>query len=388
MNYDYAVIGGGVSGYFALKELAGKGRIILISEEPDLPYDKPPLSKEFLRGEKNAPFFEKPDFYSSNGITVLLNETAEKIENNEIVTSSGLRIGFKKALIATGGKPKKAGVPGENKRGVFYLRTLRDASIIRNSEAKSFVIIGGGFIGVEAAASLKQVTKEVTVVEAAPRLLSRFADEDFSFYLEEYMRSKGVEVITGTSVESIEGSKQVEAVKLKNGKELKTEAVLVAIGIKPSVELALNSGIKVSDGIEVDEHMMTSMKDVYAAGDVALLYNSYLGEKTRIEHWNNAQYTGILAARNMLGNSETYDFFSTVWSDVFDLHIESAGIIKGWEEKATIGSFKTNRVVNVFIKEKKAVGYIAVNIEWEKIEALNDIVKNRKQITNPSCFSI
>ncbi|MGC8600457.1 MAG: NAD(P)/FAD-dependent oxidoreductase [Nitrososphaeria archaeon] len=388
MNYDYAVIGGGVSGYFALKELAGKGRIILISEEPDLPYDKPPLSKEFLRGEKNAPFFEKPDYYSSNGITVLLNEAAEKIENNEIVTSSGLRVGFKKALIATGGKPKKIGVPGENKRGVYYLRTLRDASIIRNSDAKNFVIIGGGFIGTEAAASLRQVKKEVTVVEAAPRLLSRFADEDFSSYLEGYIKSKGIEVITGASVESIEGSKQVEAVKLKNGKELKAEAVLVAIGIKPSTELALNSGIKVNDGIEVDEHMMTSMNDVYASGDVALVYNGYLGGKLRIEHWNNAQYTGMLAARNMLGSSESYDFLSTVWSDVFDLHIESAGITNGWEEKATIGSFKTNRVASVFIKEKKAVGYIAVNLEWEKIEALNEIVKNRKQITNPSCFSI
>jgi 3-phenylpropionate/trans-cinnamate dioxygenase ferredoxin reductase subunit len=388
MDYDYAVIGGGVSGYFAVKELAGKGRVILISEEPDMPYDKPPLSKGFLRGEKNAPFFEKPEFYNSNGIIVLLNEAAEKIENHTIITSSGLRIGFKKALIATGGKPRKIGLPSESKRGVYYLRTLRDDLIIKNSGAKRFAIIGGGFIGVEVAASLRQIKKEVTVVEAAPRILSKLGDESFSSYVEEYIKSKGVEAITGTSVESIEGSKQVEAIKLKNGNELKAEAVLIAVGIKPSVELALNSGIRANDGIEVDEHMMTSLEDVYASGDVALLYNSYLGEKLRIEHWNNAQYTGMLAARNMLGNTETYDFFSTVWSDVFDIHIESAGITSGWEERATVGSVQANKFANIYIKEKMAVGYTAVNLEWEKIKVLNETVKGRKQVTNPVNFSI
>ena len=388
MNYDYAVIGGGISGYFAVKELAGKGKVIMISEEPDLPYDKPPLSKEYLRGEKNAPFFEKPDFYSNNGITVLLNEAAEKIENNTVITSSGLRIGFRKALIATGGKPRKLGVPGENKRGVYYLRTLRDASMIRGSDAKRVAIIGGGFIGVEAAASLKQTNREVTIIEAMPNVLSKFNDRDFSSYVEGYLRSHGVEVLTGEAVESISGSKQVEGVRLKNGREVKADAVLVAVGIKPSVEVATSSGIKVSDGIEVDEHMMTSMQDVYAAGDVAFLYNRYLGEKLRIEHWNNAQYTGALAARNMLGNSEAYDFFSTIWSDVFDLHIESAGETKGWDEKAISGSIESNRFAVLYIKEKRAVGYIAVNVEWEKLEALNEMVKNKKQIADPGSFSI
>ncbi|MDP8024130.1 MAG: NAD(P)/FAD-dependent oxidoreductase [Nitrososphaeria archaeon] len=380
MYYDYAVIGGGVAGYFAVKELAGKGKVIMISDEPDLPYDRPPLSKEYLRGEKNAPFFEKPDFYSSNGITVLLNEETEKIEGNSLITSSGLRIRFKKALIATGGRPKKLGVPGENKRGVYYLRTLRDATMLRMSEAKKVVIIGGGFIGVEAAASLKQTNREVTVVEAMPRILSKFSDADFSSYVEGYLKSRGIEILTGETVESINGSKQVEGVKLKGGKEIKADAVLVAVGIKPSVELALNSGIRAGDGIDVDEYLRTSAQDVYAAGDVAMLYNKYIGEKLRIEHWNNAQYTGVLAARNMLGSSEAYDFFSTIWSDLFDLHIESGGSTKGWDEKATAGNPENGKFVITYMKEKRTIGYIAVNVEWEKLEALNDAVKNKKEI--------
>lgn len=388
LSYDYAVIGGGVAGYFAIKELAGKGKVVLISDEPDLPYDRPPLSKEYLRGESKAPFFESPEFYSRNNITVFLNESADKIENNTIITSSGLEIKFNKALIATGGKPRKLGIPGENKRGVYYLRTLRDASILRVSEAKNFVIIGGGFIGVEAAASLKQKGKEVTLIEALPNILSKLNDKEFSTYLEGYLRSRGIQVLTGETAESILGSKQAEGVKLKGGKEIKAEAVLVAVGIKPSVEVATSSGIKVSDGIEVDEHMMTSMKDVYAAGDVAYLYNKYLEEKLRIEHWNNAQYTGALAARNMLGANESYDFFSTIWSDVFDLHIESAGKLSGWDEKLTLGSYENNKFVFVYLKEKRAIGYTAVNYERDKLERLNEAVKARKEISDPNSLSI
>ncbi|MGC8568955.1 MAG: NAD(P)/FAD-dependent oxidoreductase [Nitrososphaeria archaeon] len=378
LEYDFVIIGGGVSGYFAVKELAGKGKVALISDEPDLPYDRPPLSKEFLRGEKPAPFFEKPDFYYSKGITVFQNEEAEKIEGHSVITSSGLRIGFRKALIATGGRPRRINVPGENKAGVYYLRTLRDAMAIRRSEAKKFIVIGGSFLGVEAAASLRALGKDVVLIEALPVLLSKIEDQDFSSFIERLLSSRGIEVHKGEKAESIIGSKQVEGVKLKGAGEIKGDAVLIAAGISPSTRVAESSGIRVSDGVEVDQQLRTSMEDVYAAGDVALIYNRYLGGRQRIEHWNNAQYTGQLAARNMLGASEEYDFLSTIWSDVFDVHVEAAGITSGYDEKRTFGSMDGGKFISIFIREGRIAGYVAVNYPWESLERLNSAIKEGK----------
>ncbi|MCI2414181.1 MAG: FAD-dependent oxidoreductase [Candidatus Aramenus sp.] len=380
---DVLVIGSGVAGYSALNEVVEKGlkaRVTMVSSDVDIPYDRPPLSKEYMRGQVEKPFFKPPEFYSSlKDFSLILNAEVVELRGKGAVLSNGDVIEFEKAVLATGGRPRRLNVSGSDLKGIYYLRTLRDADAIREAlkGARSPVIIGGGFIGMEVASSMVYLGKRPTVIEALPHIWTTFVDEKVSEHLRTYFQGKGVDIITGDPVKELYGRESnVEEVVTQGGKRVKADMVLVAVGIVPNVEVAKRSNIAVDNGVPTDEYLRTSAKDVYAVGDVANVLDHRTEKRRRIEHWNNAWYTGALAVRNALqGDKERYDFLSTVWSDVFDLHIESGGETRDYDDSVVKGNVEENRFVVVYGKGGVTVGYVAFNWDFKELDRLNEAVK-------------
>jgi len=387
MKYDYLIIGSGIAGYNALKELLQlkpNSKIIMVSSDKYYPYDKPPLSKDYLRGklEKDMLFFESDDFYKRDNLEVILNKSVERIDtgSKEAILSDGNTISFNKALITTGGRPRKLNIPGSE--NALYLRTLDDSDKIREaaSKSKNALIIGAGFIGVEVASSLTTLGVKTTVVEVMPYIWNTFVDEKVSRVIQQYLESKGISFILNDSLKEIQGKNAITS----NSRRLETDMLLIAVGITPNVELAKESGIQVDNGIIVNEYLETSAKDIYAAGDIANIFDPREGRRKRIEHWNNAEYTGKLAARNMAGNGEAYNFISSIWSDIFDIHIESAGETRNYDEYVIRGKFESQRprFSVIYLKGGTIKGYLAINRNVKEIVALNKLIQKQVEVSS------
>jgi len=387
MKYDYLIIGSGIAGHNALKELLQlkpNSKIIMVSSDKYYPYDKPPLSKDYLRGklEKDMLFFESDDFYKRDNLEVILNKSVERIDtgSKEAILSDGNTISFNKALITTGGRPRKLNIPGSE--NALYLRTLDDSDKIREAAGKSknALIIGAGFIGVEVASSLTTLGVKTTVVEVMPYIWNTFVDEKVSRVIQQYLESKGISFILNDSLKEIQGKNAITS----NSRRLETDMLLIAVGITPNVELAKESGIQVDNGIIVNEYLETSAKDIYAAGDIANIFDPREGRRKRIEHWNNAEYTGKLAARNMAGNREAYNFISSIWSDIFDIHIESAGETRNYDEYVIRGKFESQRprFSVIYLKGGTIKGYLAINRNVKEIVALNKLIQKQVEVSS------
>ncbi|QGA68597.1 NAD(P)/FAD-dependent oxidoreductase [Sulfolobus sp. E11-6] len=384
---QYLIIGSGIAGYNAMKELLElkpDSKIIMVTSDRYYPYDRPPLSKYYLRGEmpREKLFFESDDFYRRDNLEVILGKSVERIDVNskEAILNDGSVISFVKALITTGGRPRRLNVQGSD--NALYLRTLDDADKIRESASKSrsALIIGAGFIGVEVASSLTTLGVKTTVVEVMPYIWNTFVDEKVSRVIQKYLESKGINFILNDSVREIQGKNAITS----SGKKIEADMLLIAVGISPNVELAQRSGIQVDNGIVVNEYLETSAKDIYAAGDVANIFDPREGRRKRIEHWNNAEYTGKLAARNMAGSKEAYNFISSIWSDIFDLHIESAGETRNYDEYVIRGKFNSdNPNFNViYLKGGVVKGYVAINRDYSELEVLNKLIEEGIDVSN------
>ncbi|QXJ32409.1 NAD(P)/FAD-dependent oxidoreductase [Saccharolobus shibatae] len=388
---DYLIIGSGIAGYNALKELLQikpNSKIIMVTADKYYPYDRPPLSKYYLRGEmpRDKLFFESDDFYKRDNLEVILSKSVERIDisSKEAILSDGNTISFNKALISTGGRPRKLNISGSE--NALYLRTLDDSDKIREaaSKSKNALIIGAGFIGVEVASSLTTLGVKTTVVEVMPYIWNTFVDEKVSRVIQQYLESKGISFILNDSVKEIRDRVALTS----SGRRLETDMLLIAVGITPNVELAKESGIQVDNGIITNEYLETSVKDIYAAGDIANIFDPREGRRKRIEHWNNAEYTGKLAARNMAGNREAYNFISSIWSDIFDIHIESAGETRNYDEYVIRGRFNSdNPNFNViYLKGGVVKGYVAINRDYNELEVLNKLIEEGKDVSNKKNF--
>lgn len=328
---DYLLIGGGLASARAIRSIRQRepdAAVVLVTEEDRLPYDRPPLSKEIIRGEVSPKEIvsEEDGFYPANDVTTLIGVKVTALELGEsrhtAVLSNGDSLIFRKALLATGGVPRRLGVPGENRPGVHTLRNADDAVAIAEAARNggSAVIIGAGFVGVELAASLAQRGMAVSVIETARELWPSFAPPDLATVVRKRCEDEGITFHFGRRVERLEDS-----VVLDNGERLDASLVCVAVGIDPAIELAAAAGLTIGDGVVVNEHLQTSHPDVFAAGDIAQFPDPYFGTRRRVEHYGHAEYTGLLAGENMTGETKSYALLSYLWSDVFDLHLEAAG---------------------------------------------------------------
>lgn len=375
---DYLLIGGGLAAaraVSAIRERDKKGRITIVTEEGFAPYDRPPLSKQLLRGEVKPGQIRSESrlFYLKNRVRLIKNTSVTDLDlagdHQHAYLSSGHPIAFKKAMLATGGAPVNLDVPGADLERVFTLRNIPDslaiASAVRTVANPRAVVVGAGFIGLEMAASLTEMGASVTVVEQADRPWSSFAPPAISRFVQTHLQKKGVKFVFGETVTRFgarAGEQQVSSVALSNGPTLECDLVCLAVGIKPNLALAERAGLVVEDGVVTDTYLQTSYTNVYAAGDIAAVPDPITGRPRRVEHYGQAETTGALAGRAMAGDPGPYNLISYVWSDLFDLHLEAAGDESQWDETITRSNRDDERSFIVMgLKEGRVRVFWAMN---------------------------
>lgn len=366
----FVVVGASLAGAHAVATLRKEGfdgRIVLVGAEPHLPYERPPLSKEYLRGEV---YFEKilvrpAERYEEEDVELRLGTRAVGIDTGgrAVELAGGEMLVCDKVLVATGVRNRHLPVPGADLTGVFNLRSAGDADGIRAEVApgRRAVLIGLGFIGSEVAASLRRGGVEVVVVEAAPRAFQRVLGEQIGQVIEEIHREEGVSLLFNDTVEAFEGSTRLEAVRTAGGRRLPCDFAVVGIGVEPVVEPVAGAGIRVDNGIVVDEYCRTNIDAVYAAGDVARHYHPLAGGHTRVEHWQNAILQGAAAARNMLGRERPYAEVHWFWSDQYDHNLQYAGFHGEWDEVVIRGSLQERRFVAYYLNQGRVRAAAALN---------------------------
>ena len=355
----------------ALRSADFDGRIVLIGEENYPPYERPPLSKELLRGDDGVErtFLNPAEFYAGKGIEHRPGTRVEGIEAeaHRLRLGDGEALDYDKLLLTTGGRVRRLTLPGADLDGVHYLRGIDDSLAIRKALAAdaSIVIIGGGFIGLEVASSARARGCKVSVIELQDVLLGRVADAEIGRLLADVHRAHGVEVLTGTGVERLEGDGRVRRVVCSNGRALDADAVIVGIGIIPNAELAEEAGLEVDNGIVVDVFGQTSDADIHAAGDVANHPNPILGHRVRLESWQNAQNQGVNVARNMCGVRAPYAEVPWFWSDQFDINLQMAGAPESWDRLVWRGDPASNRFIVFYMAGDVVVAVNAFNLGRE-----------------------
>jgi NADPH-dependent 2,4-dienoyl-CoA reductase/sulfur reductase-like enzyme len=329
---SYVIVGAGLAGAKAaetLREEGFAGSVVLLGEEAELPYERPPLSKGLLLGsaERASVYVHDTDWYATNNVELRTGSRVTGLDpqNRTVALATGEQIGYDKLLLATGSSPRRLTVPGADHDGVYYLRTLSDSDAISAAlvDGAQVVIIGAGWIGLELAAAARQRGAVVTVVETASLPLQRVLGDEVAQVFAALHRSHGVTFHFGAQVAGF--TRTQKKVLLADGTELAADVVIVGVGIQPNVELAQQAGLHVDNGIVCDETQRTSDPNIWAAGDVASTYHPLLQQRIRVEHWSNALNGGPAAARAMLGDAKAYDHLPYFFTDQYDLGMEHSG---------------------------------------------------------------
>ena len=334
-SFDYLIVGGGLAASNAvegIRQVDDDGDVLVISEEEEPPYHRPPLSKEYLQVDE-APrelLHVKPEgWFEEAGAEVRLGVRAATLDAGErvVTTDDGAELRGERLLLATGGVPRSLATPGSELVGVRTLRTVEDSEALRDlaGESERALLVGAGFIGMELAASLRELDVEPVVVEIEDRVWTRMLPPELSEFVREYFEARGVTFRLGTSVEEFTGRQRLTGARLDDGTELDCQMAVIGVGIDPAEELAADAGLAVNDGIVVDRFCETSHAHVYAAGDVARFPDPVFGDATRVEHWDHAKAQGRRAGRNMAGEREPYDHVSYFFSEAFDLSFNVFG---------------------------------------------------------------
>jgi len=380
---DVVIVGtghGGAQTAIALRQRGHEGSIMLIGREQAPPYERPPLSKDYLSGDKS---FERimirpEQFWADKGIDLRLGSAVGEIDPvaHNVMLSDGSTIGYRKLVWAGGGDPRRLGVPGANQRGVFHVRDKRDADAMMAAlanGAKRAVVIGGGYIGLEAAAALRGHDCEVTVVEALDRVLARVAGEDLSRFFEAEHRRQGVDIrLSHAVVQIVHEDGRAVGVELEGGEILPCDMVVVGIGIVPAVAPLIAAGAAGSNGVDVDVYCRTTLDDVYAIGDCAAHTNPYADSAViRLESVQNAHDMAVTVARAIMGDKEPYHALPWFWSNQYDLKLQTAGLNLGYDATVLRGDPETRRFTVAYLKEGRPVAFDCVN-------AMKDYVQGRK----------
>jgi len=354
----------GASAAAALREGGFDGTAELIGAEPQLPYNRPPLSKGYLRGQErfDDQLVNPADYYTQHDIKLRLGVRVTVVDPKRKVVGldRGGEVPYDRLLVATGGRNRTLTTPGAELSGIFQLRTVEDCDRIRNvarSGARA-VVIGLGFIGSEVTASLRQMGLAVTAIEGQAVPLGRVLGAEVGAVLGEIHREKGVELVMEDAVAAFEGAGRVERVRTKRGRILECDLVVAGIGIVPNSELLAGAGAAVDNGVLVDALCQTSLPDVYAAGDVANHLHPLFG-RLRVEHWNNGFQQGRAAARTMLGGTRPYDYLHSFWSDQYEHLLEYVGFAARWDRVVFRGDPGSRKFLGFFLKDgtlRAAVG--------------------------------
>jgi 3-phenylpropionate/trans-cinnamate dioxygenase ferredoxin reductase subunit len=382
------VIGASLAGAKAAQELRDQGfdgRVVLIGDEQELPYERPPLSKEYLRGEQpreqarvhEQGFYEAHDIELRTGVTVTAIDPAEKL----IHTCGESPIGYERLLIATGGEPRRLEIAGGDLDGVHYLRSLADCDALRQRLATGgkAVVIGAGWIGAEFAASARQSGLEVTVIEPAAAPLERVLGTELGSFYRRVHESHGVDMRMQTGVEAFEGTDSVTAVRTSDGETIACDFVVVGVGVVPRTQLATTAGARIDNGIVVNHQLRSTVPGVFAAGDVASAWHPFYKRNIRVEQWANALNQGPAAARAMLDQEVSYDRIPYVFSDQFEIGMEYSGYATEWDEVVYRGAVDDGEFIAFWLKDQRVIAGMNVNV-WDVNEAVQALIRSRQQL--------
>jgi NADPH-dependent 2,4-dienoyl-CoA reductase/sulfur reductase-like enzyme len=377
-KFELVIAGGGLTAARAIKsyrESGGDGPIALVSKERDLPYHRPALSKRYLRGETiDAPFAEDADFYRDHEVEVLLETTATALDTSaRTLTTDAGRFQYDKLLIATGATPRLLALPGAGLEGVFALRTLRDSQAIRTAagSAERAVVVGGGFIGMEVAASLRQLGLAVTLIHLGRGLFDQFGSDALSDELAALYRGHGVELLLEEEVAGFgsDDQRRLSYVETKSGLCVEAEIAVVGVGVVPNVDFLTDSGLTLANGVVVDQRFQTNAPGVFAAGDVANFFDPLYGRQRRIEHWSNANYQGTEVGKILAGTGAGYDTVSSFFSEVFGTTVKVFGDVSRFDELATEGSLSSGTLLTSYSDGGRLVAALTAG-QSEELEAL------------------
>jgi 3-phenylpropionate/trans-cinnamate dioxygenase ferredoxin reductase component len=367
----FVIVGAGLAGAKAAETLRAEGfagRLVLIGAEAERPYERPPLSKEYLRGEvgREQVYVHDEGFYAEHDIELQLGRTAVSLNTSigYVGLDDGKGLRYDRLLVTTGAEPRRLEVPGVELDGILYLRNVEDSDVLRErlDRGGSVVVIGAGWIGAEVAASARQRGLEVTVVDPASVPLERALGSEVGAIYRDIHTDHGVQMLMGTGVAAFEGTTAVERVRTGDGRVLGCDFVVIGVGVQPRTQLALQGGLYVDDGILVDEHLQTSKPGVYAAGDVATTHYPFYGQRVRVEHWYNALHQGPVAARNMLGRSDVYDRVPYFFSDQYDVGMEYAGLARRWDRVVVRGDPATREFIAFWLAGDRVLAGMNVNV--------------------------
>jgi 3-phenylpropionate/trans-cinnamate dioxygenase ferredoxin reductase subunit len=384
-NRTYVVVGASLAGAKAAETLRAEGfdgRVVLIGAEHERPYERPPLSKEYLRGEaeRDTIYVHDEGFYAEHDIELRLGCRATSLNTTarEVGLDNGEWLRYDRLLLATGAEPRRLKVPGSELDGVLYLRSVEDSDRLRQrlDRGGKVVVIGAGWIGAEVAASARLRGLEVTVVDPLGVPLQRVLGDEVGGIYRDIHTDHGVQMLLGTGVEALEGTTSVQRVRTSDGRALECDFVVVGVGVQPCTDLAASAGIAVDNGILVDEHLQTSVPGVFAAGDVANALHPFYGERVRVEHWANALHQGPVAARAMLGRSDVYDRLPYFYSDQYEVGMEYSGLARAWDRVVVRGDPASREFIAFWMTGTRILAGMNVNV-WDATETIKRLIHER-----------
>jgi 3-phenylpropionate/trans-cinnamate dioxygenase ferredoxin reductase component len=383
------IVGAGLAGAKAAEALRAEGfdgRLLLLGDEAERPYDRPPLSKAYLRGEtdRDSLYLHQDGFSATHDIELHTSTPVRSLDpaGRHVELASGERVGYDRLLLATGAAPRRLAVPGEDLGGVHYLRSRHDADTLAAAAARAehVVVVGTGWIGSEAAASLRQLGREVTLLGPDTAPLARVLGPEVGRVYRDLHADHGVRLVLGTRVAGFGGHGRVEAVITSDGRAIEGDLVLVGAGAVARTELAEAAGLPVANGVLVDERLeAVGAAGVFAAGDVAAAWHPRYQRSLRVEHWANAFNQGPAAARSMLGIPTSYARLPYFYSDQYDLGMEYSGLAATWDQVVVRGDPATHAFLAFWLKDQRVVAGMHANV-WDVTEAIQTLIRNGRPV--------
>ncbi len=393
----FIIVGASLAGAKAaekLRELGFEGRVVLFGSEPERPYERPPLSKDYLSAKVGLEkvYLHAEDFYDSHEIELRTATTVERVDpgSSEVVLAGGERLGYDRLLLTTGAEPRQLSIPGAELDGINYLRTLPDCERLREriEQGGRMLVIGAGWIGCEVAAVARQAGLQVTVIDPHSVPLERVLGPEVGAIYRDIHTDHGVEMLLDTEVEAFEGDQRVERVRTSDGRVIDCDFVVAGIGATPRTALAAGTKIVVDNGLVTDEYLQTAVEGIFAAGDVANARHPLFGQ-LRIEHWANALNQGPAAARNMLGYANPddpvldhplpYELIPYFYSDQYEVGMEYSGHAADWDEVVFHGDPATREFIAFWLKDERILAGMNVNV-WDVTDQIQALIRSRLRV--------
>jgi 3-phenylpropionate/trans-cinnamate dioxygenase ferredoxin reductase subunit len=384
----FVIVGASLAGATAAAELRDQGfdgRVLLVGSEGELPYERPPLSKDYLRGEVERAKARVHDegFYDEHEIDLLLGTTVSAIDPSagRVMLDGGREIEFDRLLLSTGAEPRPLREPGSELDGVHYLRDLADCDALRErfQSGAHVAVIGAGWIGSEVAASARQRGLDVTMIDPLELPNERIFGAEIGEFYRDVHATHGVDLLLGEELVAFEGDGAVRRVRTGSGRSVDCDFVVVGVGVTPRVGLASDAGLRTDNGILTDEHLRTSAANVFAAGDVASAWHPFYERQIRVEHWANARSQGPAAARAMLGQPGAFDPIPYFFSDQYEVGMEYSGYAAQWDEVVFRGDRDGGEFVAFWLTHGAVVAGMNINV-WDVNEQVQGLIRSRQTV--------